>query len=330
MTRPDVLIIGAGIIGLTLGYELLKRGQTVRLLDQSTAGQGATRAAAGMLATDEELPEPLHDLAALSRTLYPALVRQLSDETGLGSGYLEQPFCLRQEHHVRTFDSVGQIDPRLLTQALRRAIEQRGGIIEEDTPVSQLVRDEQRIIGAETNRGLRTGRQIIVAGGRGTEAVLRSIGITIDTCPVKGECLSVRLMTGRLDRTLFNERVYLVPKADGRIIIGATERSGDESTTVRLDSIRLLVNQAIKLYPPLADAVFVEAWAGVRPQTADGLPYLGPVDGIDGLFVATGHHRHGILLAPATATVLADYVMGQKPKVMLDAFSHQRQGEKLQ
>ncbi len=327
MTRPDVLIIGAGIIGLTLGYELLKRGQTVRLLDQSTAGQGATRAAAGMLATDEELPEPLHELAALSRTLYPELVRQLLDETGLGSGYLEQPFCLHRGNQSLTLEQVGQIDSRLMTQALRRAIQRRGGVIEEDTSVSQLVRDEQRIIGAETNRGLRTGRQIIVASGRGSEAVLRTLGITIDTSPVKGECLSVRLMTGRLDRTLFNEQVYLVPKADGRIIIGATERPGDESTTVRLDSIRLLVNQAIRLYPPLAEAVFVEAWAGVRPQTGDGLPYLGPVDGIDGLFVATGHHRHGILLAPATATVLADCIMGKKPKAMLGAFSHQRQGE---
>ena len=82
MTRPDVLIIGAGIIGLTLGYELLKRGQTIRLLDQSTAGQGATRAAAGMLATDEELPESLHELAALSRTLYPDIGQEIVGRDG--------------------------------------------------------------------------------------------------------------------------------------------------------------------------------------------------------------------------------------------------------
>ena len=327
MTRPDVLIIGAGIIGLTLGYELLQRGKTVHLLEQSTVGQGATQAAAGMLATDEELLAPLHELARLSRTLYPEFVQQLFDETGLGSGYLEQPFRMQQAHHWRTFDSVGQVDPRLLAQALRSALERRGGVIEEATVVARLVRDGQTVTGAETNRGLRVGRQIIVAGGRGSEELLQTVGVTINTLPVKGECLSVRLTTGQLNRTLFGDAVYLVPKADGRIIIGATERVSDESTTVSLNSIRLLLNAAVKLYPPLAEAVFVEAWSGVRPQTGDGLPYLGAVDGIDGLFVASGHHRHGILLAPATANVLADCLMGQTPRVALDGFNSRRQEE---
>ncbi|MDW2885939.1 FAD-dependent oxidoreductase [Exiguobacterium artemiae] len=327
MTQPDVLIIGTGIIGLTLGYELLKRGQGVHLLEQSTVGQGATRAAAGMLATDEELPEALHELAALSRMLYPGLVQQLFDETGLGSGYLEQPFCLQHANQQMTFNPVGQVDPRLLTQALRSAIERRGGVIEEETTVSRIERDERAMIGVMTSRGLRTGRQVIVAAGRGSETLLGTIGTTIDTFPVKGECLSVRLATGRLDRTLFGDTVYLVPKADGRIIIGATEHVGDESTTVSLEGIRSLLAAAINLYPPLAEAVFVEAWAGVRPQTGDGLPYLGTVDGIDGLFVATGHHRHGILLAPATANVLADCLMGQTPRVTLDGFNSRRQEE---
>ncbi|OIN66934.1 FAD-dependent oxidoreductase [Exiguobacterium sp. KRL4] len=327
MTQPDVLIIGAGIIGLTLGYELLQRGQRVHVLDQSAVGQGATRAAAGMLATDEELSEPLHALAAVSRALYPKLVRQLFDETGLTSGYLELPFQLRQKDQTVQFERVGQIDPRLLVRALRQAIDQRGGVIEEQMTVLRLLRDKHTVTGVETSRGPQVGRQVVIASGRGSEPLLQTIGIPIDTLPVKGECLSVRLTTGRLEQTLFHETVYLVPKADGRIIIGATEHVGEESTTVNAGSVSELLAAAIEVYPAIRDAALIDIWSGVRPQTRDGLPYLGRVKGVDGLSVATGHHRHGILLAPVTAQVLADCVMNRKPEVTLEAFCCRRHEE---
>ena len=327
MKQPDVLIVGAGIIGLTLAYELLQRGQRVHVLDQSAVGQSATRAAAGMLATDEELSEPLHALAAVSRVLYPQLVRQLFDETGLTSGYLELPFQLRQAKQTVQFERVGQVDPPLLVRALRQAIEQRGGVIEEQVSVLRLLRDKETVTGVETSRGQQVGRQVVIAGGRGSEPLLQTIGIPIDTLPIKGECLSVRLTTGRLEQTLFHETVYLVPKADGRIIIGATEHVGEESTTVNAGSVSDLLAAAIDVYPPIRDAVLVDIWSGVRPQTRDGLPYLGRVKGIDGLLVATGHHRHGILLAPVTAQVLADCVMNRKPEVALEAFCCRRHEE---
>ncbi|WP_215115166.1 FAD-binding oxidoreductase [Exiguobacterium sp. s80] len=321
MKATETLIVGAGVIGLTLAYELLKRGQPVRVLEQNRSSEGATRAAAGMLATDHELIPALHQLAATSRQLYPDLVRELFNETGIDSGYKENPFRLiRADGDIR-FASVGQIDPVQLTRSLRQAIKARGGVIEEQTMVTGLLRAGATVVGVATSNGKREAGNVVVASGRGSEALLATSGVEIATVPVKGECLAVRLPGHVLTETLFSDDVYLVPKFDGRIIIGATERIGDETTGVSVSGIEHLLQAAVRLFPAIREAEIVDIWSGIRPQTADGLPYLGQVPGVGHLFVATGHHRHGILLAPITASVLADEVTGITPKYELRPFS---------
>ncbi|WP_214850360.1 FAD-dependent oxidoreductase [Exiguobacterium sp. s193] len=310
MKATETLIIGGGVIGLSIAYELLKRGQPVHVLEQNRSGEGATRAAAGMLATDHELIPDLHQLAAASRQLYPHLVRELFNETGIDSGYKENPFRMKTADRDVTFASVGQLDPVQLTRSLRQAIVTRGGQIEEQTTVTGLLQSQATVSGVETTRGKRQARHVVIASGRGSEALLATSGVCIRTVPVKGECLAVRLPGHVLTETLFSDDVYLVPKFDGRIIIGATERPGDETTTVSVGGIAQLLQSAIRLFPAIEEAEIVQIWSGIRPQTADGLPYIGPVSGIERLFVATGHHRHGILLAPVTAALIADYVTG--------------------
>lgn len=321
MKATETLIIGAGVIGLSIAYELLKRGQPVRVLEQNRSGEGATRAAAGMLATDHELIPALHQLAAASRKLYPHLVRELFNETGIDSGYKENPFRLIRGHEEIQFASVGQLDPVQVTRSLRQAIVTRGGQIEEQTTVTGLLQSQATVSGVETTRGKRQARHVVIASGRGSEAILATSGVSIATIPVKGECLAVRLPGHVLTETLFSDDVYLVPKFDGRIIIGATERPGDETTTVSVGGIAQLLQSAIRLFPAIEEAEIVQIWSGVRPQTMDGLPYIGPVSELEQLFVATGHHRHGILLAPVTATIIADYVTGSVPSIELGPFT---------
>ncbi|WP_426272973.1 FAD-dependent oxidoreductase [Exiguobacterium sp. R-17] len=301
----DHIIIGGGVIGLTLAYSLACQNESVLVLDRGTCGQGTSRAAAGMLATDIELREELHTLAARSRRLYPLLARRLTRETGIDCGYREQPFLLKRNGQEYLFPSVGQIDPRRLTTALMHVLRNRGVPIEEQVDVTR-IEESDDFIRVESNTGTWTGRTVTVAAGRGSQALLDTAGISIATHGVKGECLAVRLAGQPLRSILFDDAVYLVPKADGRILIGATELPHDETIGVSVAGVTSLLQAAERLYPPIRDAVIEEVWSGVRPQTEFGLPYIGVADSSRRIFIGTGHHRHGILLAPATAEVLAN------------------------
>ncbi|MGI1805332.1 FAD-dependent oxidoreductase [Exiguobacterium sp. TDN 0502] len=301
----DHIIIGGGVIGLTLAYSLACQNESVLVLERGTCGQETSRAAAGMLATDIELREELHALAARSRRLYPLLARRLERETGIDCGYREQPFLLKRNGREYVFPSVGQIDPRRLTTALMSALRKRGVSIEEQVDVTRICENEDTVR-IESNEGEWTGRTVTVAAGRGSQALLATAGISIATYGVKGECLAVRLAGEPLPSILFDDSVYLVPKADGRILIGATELPYDETVGVRVAGVMSLLQAAEQLYPPIRDAVIEEVWSGIRPQTESGLPYLGVADSSRRIFLATGHHRHGILLAPVTAEILAN------------------------
>jgi len=301
----DHIIIGGGVIGLTLAYSLACQNESVLVLERGTSGQGTSRAAAGMLATDIELRDELHTLAARSRRLYPLLARRLERETGIDCGYREQPFLLKRNGQEYLFPSVGQIDPRRLTKALVYALRARGVSIEEQVDVTRLEESDD-VVKIESNTGIWTGRTVTVAAGRGSQALLATAGISVATYGVKGECLAVRLAGRPLRSILFDDFVYLVPKADGRILIGATELPHDETVGVSVAGVTSLLQAAERLYPPIHDAVIEEVWSGVRPQTISGLPYIGVASSARRIFLATGHHRHGILLAPATAEVLAN------------------------
>ncbi len=212
---------------------------------------------------------------------------------------------MKQNEQEYLFPSVGQIDPRRLTTALMHVLRNRGVPIEEQVDVTR-IEESNDFIRVESNTGTWTGRTVTVAAGRGSQALLDTAGISIATHGVKGECLAVRLAGQPLRSILFDDDVYLVPKADGRILIGATELPHDETIGVSVAGVTSLLQAAERLYPPIRDAVIEEVWSGVRPQTEFGLPYIGVADSSRRIFIATGHHRHGILLAPATAEVLAN------------------------
>ncbi|EIM05726.1 glycine oxidase [Planococcus antarcticus DSM 14505] len=145
-------------------------------------------------------------------------------------------------------------------------------------------------------------------------------GLQLKTYPVKGECFSVRTEASLLSSTIFTNDCYLVPKKGGRIIVGATVIPNTFNQQVTVEGVSLLMENAKKLVPPIAQAEWEGAWAGIRPQTADGLPYLGEHPGYRGLFIATGHFRNGILLAPITGEVMADLVEGKSPPIDISSF----------
>jgi glycine oxidase len=172
--------------------------------------------------------------------------------------------------------------------------------------------NDGQAVGVRTSKESMYAECVIVAAGVGSSAILRDIGMELPVYPVKGECFSVLTSQALLRKSVFTTGCYLVPKAGGRLVIGATVKPYEYECTVTLAGISLLMERALKVVPEIAGAQWEKAWSGLRPQTPDGLPYLGLLPGYDNLFVAAGHYRNGILLSPITGRIMAEMVQGER------------------
>ena len=318
--NPDILIAGAGIIGLSLALELHARGASVTVLERDTALSQASTAAAGMLAAeDPHNPPALLPLSRLSISLYPAFLQRIQSLSGLAVPYqtdttiqyLPNSSPLRLAEH--------SLDPRQLATALLAAVRATSIDLREYTEVQSC--DEHLHVKTATSEF--TPSQFISTIGAWAQP---------HTHPIKGQMLRVQLPAGfALHEVHRSEHIYIVPRTQGpqagTALLGATvEDAGFDRTThpADLNNLRQL---AAELVPELAsadDAPQVETWAGLRPATADALPLLGLNPENSTHFLATGHFRNGILLAPATAVVMADLLEGKALVVDLNPFSPQR------
>lgn len=340
----DILIAGGGVIGLMTAYALARAGAAVTVVD--SGAPAATAAAAGMLAPSFE--SALHAGAALeafaraSLEAWRALAPQIEADAGAGvdlqtngilcvafddekSGFPEDlqggtrlcradALALEPALSADIADAWfaagdGQIDPRALLAALPIALARRGG---------RVVRG-QRVAALETAAGAVSGA--VLAGGArlAAGAVILATGAAIAgfdglapgaIFPVKGEALALARGPGAPSHVIRTRSAYLCPKADGRIIVGATEIARDRSLTTDAARIEAMKRGAARAAPALTRAPEIERWAGLRPATADGLPVIGPAPGgPKGLFYALGHYRNGVLLAPATADAIARLVI---------------------
>ncbi len=367
MANPDVLIIGGGVIGLTVARELTRRKHTVLVLTRDAPGAGASATAAGMLETYYPAPQPpaLASLSAHSRSLYPAWARELHAETGYdielnesgtlalaknpeelaelstqaaalpGSHLLTreadwlrlEPYLapglagaleLPDDHHV---------NPRRLCKALLLSLERLGVRVMRGITVTNYLVNGQRVEGVQTDAGAFRARWTVNAAGAWAGA-LASLALKLPVRPVKGQLLVMEAATIPA-RVLLSGRTYLVPRPrDGHILIGATVEEVGYDVRPTAEAIHDLLAEGFTLYPPLKDARFLEARVGLRPGTPDGLPILGPTPW-DGLLLATGHFRKGILLAPATAALLGSIITGAELPLSLapysiDRFDHAR------
>ncbi len=210
----------------------------------------------------------------------------------------------------------GRVRPPRLLRALVRRAEQLGVVIQSPCDVRALLAHRGRVVGVEVATGQRLDADVVVlAAGSWSSALAATLGLTIDVRPVRGQILLLAGEPGRLGPTVIDGDGYLVPRRDGRILVGSTmEDAGFEAvnTTEALQRLREL---AVELMPACASMTEEQAWAGLRPGTPDRLPYLGAVPDLPGLVLATGHFRNGILLAPVTARIVADIVGGRPPAV---------------
>jgi glycine oxidase len=335
---PDIIIAGAGIIGLSTALELRRRGAQVLVLERGQAGQEASSAAAGMLApADPDTPVPLRPLALLSAQLYPEYVRMLERDSGMTVDFRRQgtiafldaatippqyrPLSAQELSAMEpSVDSRGKtaffvqdnsVDPALLAQAALAAAKQNGIEIRANTAVSEF-RSQGGAVEVMVGQGRLSARAAIDCRGAWSGQPVK---------PRKGQSLYVEpKRAGLLQHVVAAPEVYLVPRCSGKILIGATVEDVGYDKTVQPETVQALYRAATELVPELASATIRESWAGLRPGTPDGLPVLGEIDA-PGVFIASGHFRNGILLAPVTARIVADLVTGKPPEIDISAFS---------
>lgn len=356
----DAIVIGGGVNGGAIAFNLSKRGLKVLLLEKDRIASKASGAAAGMLGAQSELDgkDPLFQLAKTSRAMFSGLAEELKMTSGIdielvNKGTLRFALTAQEQHLISTLhkhngeyaelltseevrkkepaltnellgamflEKDGQVAASQLTFGFLKSASQLGAVIKEYVEVYSFYFSQGKITGVASSEGDLLSSNVVVAGGAWSEKLLRKTGLQLETYPVKGECFSVLSEIPLLSSTIFTDTCYLVPKKDGRIIVGATVIPNTFNQQVTLEGISLLVENAKKLVPAISQCKWERAWAGIRPQTADGLPYLGEHPDFKGLYIATGHYRNGILLAPITGEVIADLVERKSPSIDISSF----------
>lgn len=360
----DCLIVGGGVIGLSLAYELACAGRSVRVIDRGQPGQESSWAGAGILPPGAAAAgaTPYQRLAALSAELHPQWAMRLRDETGLDNGYrrcggvylarhaaaaaeLAEAAALWRRQGLRVEELDGrrlrEIEPHLAPavaayllgdeaqlrnprhlKALGAACVGRGVEVSPGVEAEEFVVHNRRVTGVRTAQGTLSAAAICICGGAWSRALAVRLGIEPAPAirPVRGQIALLAAEAPLLGRVINDGPRYLVPRNDGRVLVGSTEEEAGFHKQTTAAAIQDLLRLAIELAPRLAAARLERCWAGLRPATADGLPYLGPLPGLDNAFIAAGHFRQGLLLAPATAVVLAQVISGQPPAIDLQPF----------
>jgi glycine oxidase len=344
----DVIVIGGGIIGLSLSLELRKQGASVLVIDKGEPGKEASSAAGGMLVDcSGETAPALQELAIASARMYPEFARELQVESGVFVDLRDQGAIVfpPPEHvHERRGFSPGSIlpaplselepeladsrpafylkersvDPRALTHAALLAAKRRGVDVSSADAVTAVNISDGQVSGVSTKKTSFGAAKVVNCAG----AWAGQIGPHVfPTRPVKGQMLClVSPSHGLLKHVVRSPEIYLIPRSDGRILAGATVEEAGFDKRTDTGTMQRLHRAAISAVPALKNAKILEDWAGLRPGTPDALPILGDMP-TPGYYVATGHFRDGILLAPITARVMAQVIAGEKPAHNLGAFS---------
>ena len=355
----DVAIAGGGIIGLSLGLELRRRGLSVVVLDRAQAMSSASSAAGGMLAVhDPQNPPALLPLSVRSRELYPEYLAQLEALSG-------KPVPLRTRHALQhrvadhgagrpitpadlaefapglniaghTFEWLEEasLDPNDLRAALPAAFMAAGGTLLEETELLHIESQPNGVVLHTSNQPISAAIFVNCRGAwsgvlPGSLAGLPAAQVPV--FPVKGQMANLRCAPHRLRCVVRAPGIYLIPRGDGRIAIGATVEHTGFDQQVATATIRHLIETARRLLPEAEAPEPLQMWSGLRPGTPDGLPILGPAESSAGgsaahphCWHATGHYRDGILLAPVTARIMAQAMLGEPVDIALEPFSPAR------
>ncbi|WP_371932641.1 FAD-dependent oxidoreductase [Bacillus carboniphilus] len=219
--------------------------------------------------------------------------------------------CISESIHGGVFmPNDGHVSPVNLLFAFRRGAYQLGAVTFDETTVMD-VKPVEDYVEIHTDKGIFQTKQVVIASGVWSGFFFEKLGLSNVMHPVKGECLSVMPKRKLCTNTLFYEDCYIVPKRDGRMIIGASSKAGDWTDGCSTHSVQQLLSKAYNLIPELTSATLINSWYGIRPDTKDHKPIIGKHPDHDHVYFATGHYRNGILLAPMTGRLMKEMIVNK-------------------
>lgn len=349
----DVVVIGGGVIGLSIAWELARHGAAVQVLEQGLFGQEASWAGAGILPPGNPRQARTTEarLRSHSHVLWPEWTEQLRSATGIDNGFhrcggvevqpagsqeslegriatwreegvaVESLMASELRHRISTLNpeissgyflpELGQVrNPRHL-KALTQACQAGGVDLRPGSPVVDIVRQGDRVTAVKTLTDEYRAAEFVVAGGAWSQSLLRRVGCELQVEPIRGQIVLLNTPKVLFRHVIEVSTRYLVPRPDGRVVIGSTEeRTGFEKRTTAT-AISGLIDFARSLVPALGEAQVERCWAGLRPYTNGGLPRIGRVPGVTNLSLAAGHFRAGLQLSPMTAVLVRHLILGQ-------------------
>lgn len=350
--QQRVVVVGGGVIGLLTAFNLATQGLAVVLLERSGLGQESSWAGGGIVSPlyPWRYSPAVTALAHWSQDFYPQLAERLFADTGvdpevhttglywldledeadalawaaregrplskvdvsvahdavpvLGGGY-SQAIYMANVANVR--------NPRLIKSLKAALLALPGVTIHEQCEVDGFVLDGDNVVGVNTPAGPVLGDQVVLAAGAWSGQLLDKLGLSLPVEPVKGQMILYKCASDFLSSMVLANGRYAIPRRDGHILIGSTlEHEGFDKTPTG-SALESLKASAVELIPALADAEVVGHWAGLRPGSLEGIPYIGPVPGFNGLWLNCGHYRNGLVLAPASCQLFADLLLGHTP-----------------
>ena len=353
MAKPDCIVVGGGIIGMLTARELALAGLRVRLLERGQTGRESSWAGGGILSPlyPWRYPAGVTALAKWSQAQYLSLIEALQQQTGIDAQWTQNGMLMlapadgeealvwaRQygygmEHldasalhdiEPRLADSIGSAlwmaevaqvrNPRMM-QALHRSLGMLGVEIIEHCEVKGISLAHGRVQGVDTSQGEMPCERAVIAGGAWTGQLLVEMGISLPVEPVRGQMLLFKTEPGLISRIILSGERYMIPRRDGRVLVGSTmEWVGFDKHTTEAAREQLYAD-AIATLPVLADYPIEHHWAGLRPGSPSGEPFIGELPRIAGLYVNAGHFRNGVVMGYASARLLADLMLQHPPIV---------------
>ena len=352
--QQQVVVVGGGVIGLLTAFNLATQGLTVVVLDRSSVGQESSWAGGRIVSPlyPWRYSPAVTALAHWSQDFYPQLAQRLFAATGVdpevhttGLYWLDLDdeadalaWAAREGRPLSKVDVSSARDavpvlgagfaeaiymanvanvrnPRLIKSLKAALLALPGVTLHEQCAVQGFIQEGGSIVGVNTAQGEVRGDQVVLAAGAWSGELLASLGLTLPVEPVKGQMILYKCASDFLSCMVLAKGRYAIPSRDGHILIGSTlEHEGFDKTPTEsaLDSLKA---SAVELIPALADAEVVGHWAGLRPGSPEGIPYIGKVPGFEGLWLNCGHYRNGLVLAPASCQLFADLLLGHEPVI---------------
>ncbi len=349
----DILIVGGGIIGMLTARELSLAGMEVTIIEQGAAGQESSWAGGGIVSPlyPWRYSEPVTALASWGQSFYPELIKEMYDITGMDAELIQNGLLMLDDEqdaaiawakkyqvNLQLIDSkeVYDLEPELspallgekkaiwmpdvrqvrnprLVKVTKNYLLKQGVKFVEQTEVTGLLIQEGKASGVSTTSGNMFADKVLIASGAWSSKLLKNNDISVE--PVKGQMILFKIKPDKIKRITLSQDRYIIPRKDGRILVGSTlEHTGfDKKTTTT--AREELIEEAARIIPYLKNAEVEHHWAGLRPGSSNGIPYICAIPEVEGLYLNAGHYRNGVVLAPASTRLAADLILQRSPIV---------------